>query len=66
MKNAYIALIAGLTLMAGASAFAKDGGGADGGSRTFELSAAHTQQAMDAYAANQAAHSASQVASVQK
>jgi hypothetical protein len=66
MKKAFVAMIAGMTLMAGASAFAKDGGGADGGSRTFDLSAAHTKQAMDAYAANKAAQGNTQVATVQK
>jgi hypothetical protein len=65
MKKVLVAVVAGMTLMAGVSAFAKDGGGADGGSRTFDLSMARNQQAMTAYAANQAARG-TQVATVQK
>jgi hypothetical protein len=65
MKKVLVAVVAGMTLMAGVSAFAKDGGGADGGSRTYDLSAAHTKSAMEAYAANQAARG-TQVATVQK
>jgi hypothetical protein len=55
MKKVLVSLVAGLTLMAGASAFAKDGG-ADGGSRTADLSAAHTKHAMEAHKAKHAAH----------
>jgi hypothetical protein len=53
MKKVVVAMIAGLTLMAGASAFAKGGGG-DGGSRTFELSMAHRDAVMAKYKAEHA------------
>jgi hypothetical protein len=66
MKKVLVAVVAGLALSAGASAFAAGGGGADGGSRTFQLTQEHTKAAMEAYAANKAAASASQVASVDK
>jgi hypothetical protein len=66
MKNAFVALVTGLALMAGASAFAAEGGGADGGSRTADLAQSHAKHATDAYAAKEAAKNGAQVAVVQK
>lgn len=62
MKKVFASMIAGMAMMAGASAFAHDGG-ADGGSRMVAMTTAHTQAAMVAYEAKKAT---AQVASAQK
>ena len=53
MKKVVVAMVAGLTLMAGASAFAHGGGG-DGGSRMQALSMQHRDEVMAKYKADHA------------
>jgi hypothetical protein len=65
MKKVFVALLTGLTLMAGSTAFAASGG-ADGGGRLAEANIARNYHALEAYAANKAAQTTSQVASVDK
>jgi hypothetical protein len=66
MKKVLVTLVAGLTLMAGASVFARDGGGGNGGSTVHDISMAHRDAAMAAYKAKHSVQTTAQDSSAQK